>query len=260
MTNDKAALMLEKTQEILERLWSGDSSLMMSYIDDDFILTDPSYSIFLSGKNEVNDLLPQVISRTSVYIIDNKRFILAQNCGNACTVVGQYTLSGDNGEISGKMIQHCVFTWELANGKPVLKHIGVTRPETDSKSLDFPEEGKADSTLRKPQRLVITDNNEYTRFISRNDILYATSDGRNTLIRCANDDINARISISSFLKEVGSDFISIHRCYAVNVNHITMIKPYSVILSDGSELPIPVKRYAEIKQKITSILGNRNQG
>lgn len=67
MTNDKAALMLEKTQEILERLWSGDSSLMMSYIDDDFILTDPSHSIFLSGKNEVSDILPQVISRTSVY-------------------------------------------------------------------------------------------------------------------------------------------------------------------------------------------------
>ncbi len=263
MTDENAAILIETTQKLLNALLQGDTSMLMEHIDDDFILVDPNHDMFLDSKNKFNVVLTQVVSQCDKCSINDKRFILAQNCGNACTVIGAYSLTLT---INGKpttMKQNCVFTWELTDdGRPLLKHIGISSPGpmtsqgTAGGGAGSAEEAACSSAAPRTGRMVITDLNECTRFVQRSDILYATSDGRNTLIRCVNDDINARISISSFLKEAGSGFISIHRCYAVNTEHITMIKPYAVILSDGSELPVPVKRYGEIKQMLNSMLGD----
>ena len=95
--------------------------------------------------------------------------------------------------------------------------------------------------------MIITDTDDCTRFIPRSDILYATSDGRNCQICCFSGIINARINISSFVEKAGGRFVLIHRCYAINLDHITLLKPYCVVMSNGSELPVPVKRYNEIK-------------
>lgn len=105
-------------------------------------------------------------------------------------------------------------------------------------------------------RMIITDTDDCTRFIPRNDILYATSDGRNCQICCFSGKINARINISSFVEKAGGRFVLIHRCYAINLDHITLLKPYCVVMSNGSELPVPVKRYNEIKQRLTELFSN----
>lgn len=262
MTDEKAAFLIGTTQKLIDGLWHGDSSMLMEHINDDFILVDPNHDLFLNGKDKLNVVLTQVINQSEKTSITNKKFILAQNCGNACTVIGDYSLTLTINGMPRVIRQNCVFTWELNDsGDPLLKHIGISSPLSVTSHCFGenirPSEGPArEPAPPKSGRMVITDLNECTRFVHRSDILYATSDGRNTLIRCANDDINARISISSFLKEAGSGFISIHRCYAVNTEHIMMIKPYAVILSDGSELPVPVKRYAEIKQMLNSMLGD----
>lgn len=106
-------------------------------------------------------------------------------------------------------------------------------------------------------RMIITDTDDCTRFIPRNDILYATSDGRNCQICCFSGIINARINISSFIEKAGGRFVLIHRCYAINLDHITLLKPYCVVMSNGSELPVPVKRYNEIKQRLTELFSNK---
>ena len=63
-------------------------------------------------------------------------FIIAQNCGSACTIIGKYTLSpiSDSDDMV-YMKQYCVFIWELSGlGELKLKHIGVTKPDSTSES------------------------------------------------------------------------------------------------------------------------------
>lgn len=50
MTSKNASLMVEITQDIITKLWLGDISDMLKYIDDDFILIDPNHRRFLHGK------------------------------------------------------------------------------------------------------------------------------------------------------------------------------------------------------------------
>ena len=177
--------------------------------------------------------------------------MIAQNCGNACTIIGQYELDDGRSVRS----QSCVCVWESTqNGKLTLKHIGISKP--DDIALPEPPAARNITPDRRSPRIVITDRNDCTRFLYPQSILFATSDGRNTIIRCSGDTINARMNITEFIAKSGNGFLPVHRCYVVNVEHIALIKPYCVILSDGSEIPVPVKRYSEIKRRITEMMNS----
>ena len=254
LTSENTALCLELTQAILERFWHHDISLLTEYMDKDFSFIDSFGHYLLMGHDEVLSALPSILSRLTECNITDKMFAIAQNCGNACTVIGSYLLTPTQGDGSN-MMQHCVFVWELSrDGTQELKHVGITRPESTADNSSDDKAASTEQSRRQSDKLVIVDQDECMRFINKNDILYATSDGRNTLIRCTSGDIKARLSISSFTESVGDGFLLIHRCYAVNISHIALLKPYVVVLSDGSEIPVPVKRYSDIKNKLSKLI------
>lgn len=267
MTSENTALVIELTQSILEQFWQRDPALMLKYIDDDFSLMDVLNQYLISGRDNVCDFLPTVMDGISKSTLSDGEFHVAQNCGSACTVIGKYTLTPiDDEDGALRMKQHCVFVWEMAkNGEIRLKHIGVSKPDSAPAPTDYGASFRAavcpsgsDSTssaqAQPADRMIITDTDDCTRFIPRSSILYVTSDGRNTRIHCFSGNINARLSISAFLESAGNKFFPIHRCYAINLDYITLLKPYCVIMSDGSELPVPVKRYSEIKQQLTELI------
>lgn len=234
---------------------------------EDFSLTDALNNSIIQGQQQVCNFIPTAISGIIKSTLTDKMFIIAQNCGSACTVIGKYTLSpiSDSDDMV-YMKQYCVFIWELSGlGELKLKHIGVTKPDSMSESVYgnafnsamIPAGSALNQQNCSSDRMIITDTDDCTRFIPRNDILYATSDGRNCQICCFSGRINARINISSFVEKAGGRFVLIHRCYAINLDHITLLKPYCVVMSDGSELPVPVKRYNEIKQRLTELFSNK---
>ncbi|MGN0621067.1 MAG: LytTR family transcriptional regulator DNA-binding domain-containing protein [Porcipelethomonas sp.] len=51
----------------------------------------------------------------------------------------------------------------------------------------------------------------------------------------------AGIKITDFLETAGEDFVSVHRYYVVNIDYVSELKRYAVVMTDGSEIPIPVK-------------------
>ena len=267
MTSENTALAIDLTQAILEQFWQQDTTLLLKYMDEDFSLTDALNHYIIQGQQQVCGFMPTATSGIIKSRLTDKLFIIAQNCGSACTVIGKYTLTPiSDADDMLYMKQYCVFVWELSRqGELKLKHIGVTKPDSTSES-DYGSafnsalitQGSAlHQQSRSSDRMIITDTDDCTRFIPRNDILYATSDGRNCQICCFSGKINARINISSFVEKAGERFVLIHRCYAINLDHITLLKPYCVVMSNGSELPVPVKRYSEIKQLLTELISNK---
>ena len=177
--------------------------------------------------------------------------MIAQNCGNACTIIGQSELA------DGRSIrtQSCECVWDSTqDGKLTLKHIGISK--TDDIALPEPPAARNITPDRRSPRIVITDQHDCTRFLYPQSILFTTSDRRTKILRCSGDTINARMNITEFKTKTKNGFLPVHRCYVVNVEHIALIKPYCVILSDGSEIPVPVKRYSKIKRRITEMMNS----
>lgn len=249
MTSKNAIMIQKITQDIIDSIWQCDSSVLLKYIDDNVTIIEPGSHSLIQGREKFQSLLPSLMEDIKKSTIQRRNFVITQNCGNACTIVGRYEI--DDGHSTRS--QSCVFVWESApDGQLILKHIGASTPG----EITAAEPVKPRSRIpdRRSPRIVITDQSECTRFIYPQDIIYATSDGRNTIMHCTGETINARISISEFTAKAGESFVPVHRCYVVNAEHINLIRPYCVVLSDGSEIPVPVKRYSEIKHKITDMM------
>lgn len=115
MTSENTALAIDLTQAILEQFWQQDTSLLLKYIDEDFSLTDALNHSIIQGQQQVCSFIPTAISGIIKSRLTDKMFIIAQNCGSACTVIGKYTLSpiSDSDDMV-YMKQYCVFIWELS--------------------------------------------------------------------------------------------------------------------------------------------------
>ena len=81
-------------------------------------------------------------------------------------------------------------------------------------------------------------------------MLYACALDKCCAIHTINGDIELRIKFSDFLEQAGENFTAVHRSYAVNLNHVKEIKPYDVIMTDGSAVPIPMRKYAQTKEML----------
>lgn len=97
------------------------------------------------------------------------------------------------------------------------------------------------------QNLVVK-TTQQTYFIPIEDILYFQSDGSYSKIVTEKKTILASKNLKHFQDLVPEDlFIRTHQSYLVNKNHITGLKGNVLILNNELEIPISVRRKADIK-------------
>ena len=73
---------------------------------------------------------------------------------------------------------------------------------------------------------------------------------------CDTDDIRGKVCKKQYLrpaKQVGDNLIAIHRSYLVNPEFIRSIQRYQITLVDGTELPVPQRKYNELRQKLMKL-------
>ena len=66
-------------------------------------------------------------------------------------------------------------------------------------------------------------------------------------------EIEALMSISEFQKAAGQIFLGVHRSYVVNKAYISCIRQYEIVMADDSRIPVPVKKYREIRETLAKI-------
>ncbi len=86
--------------------------------------------------------------------------------------------------------------------------------------------------------------------VDLNNVIFIESLDNNIQINLNNgESIVIYSTLKSFLNELPPNFIRCHKSYVVNMNHITLTKPYQFILKDSTAIPIPPKKYGEIVSK-----------
>lgn len=254
------------TQECITRFWQFDVEYAISYFDEDVLWIGSAQSQFMVGYEEAvadfrgikKELVPCHLLR--------QEFSVVQNAGNACTVVGRYlTTTDDSVGYFLQVQQRCTFTWELIDGKPKIKHIHISNPMGE---LQLAEGEKVPNALgqmskkyweyrltaaQDKNRIVVPDKSEVTHFLMPSEIVYVTANRKTCMIHTLSGrTIDARMSITDFLSKISGGFSSVHRSHVVNDNYIARIQQYEVVMADGSVIPIPVKKYTEIRDTLTA--------
>ena len=70
------------------------------------------------------------------------------------------------------------------------------------------------------------------------------------MIFTVNGQIPVRESISDIAARSNDKLISIHRSYLVNPDYISSVERFTVTMTDGSKLPIPEKKFNELRTKL----------
>lgn len=105
--------------------------------------------------------------------------------------------------------------------------------------------------LSRPKRYVMVrgvDINVHR--IAAERILYIETVKRTArlLVHTEGGTVAAHGKLSDFERNYSDIFLRIHASYLLNPAHVREIRRFSVILSDGTELPVPEKKYTRIKR------------
>lgn len=266
MNKEKLGEAVRLTQEIMQRYHQKDVEMLFPLCAPDIMWIGAQKEQFDFGLEAFRQDIKSVLKEMKPCHMMNQEFHVVQNCGRACTIVGRYmVVSDEDTDIMLAGQQRCVFTWELIEDELKIRHICSMSPLEEWKVKEGEKFvntfGKATQkyicerirNLNTNKRITVVDGNASLRFFSPGEIIYAEAERKEILIHTLDEEIYGRMGISEFRKKAGSDFLEIHRGYVVNMTHIVKIQPYKAVMIDGSEIPIPVKRYTAVRTKVAEL-------
>ena len=259
--------MVRLTQECLARYWQLDAEFVIGHFDKDVLWVGAVQDQYKEGfEQSAEDLRRSLLELKPCHLL-HQEFSVVQNVGNACTVAGRYlTTTDDEVGYFLQVMQRCTFVWELVDGVPKIKHIHVSNPMGELRLADgelFPDAlGQMSKqywndrwrSVQGKKRIAVKDRDDVVHFLSPSEVLYVMADGRNSVIRTMSaETIRARPRRRELLAELGEGFIAVHRSYALNSAYVSSIRKYEVIMTDGSKIPIPERRYKEVRERLTAV-------
>lgn len=253
---------LRLTEECLSRYWQLDIDFILSYCHEDVMWTGALQSEFMEGKEAMTKDLQALKGEIKRCHLTMQEFLVVQNTGNVCTIAGRYLVTTDETEeyfIQAQ--QRCTCVWELLDGKLQIRHIHVSNPIGEMKVAEgeifVNQMGRMAKKyllkhlhdLQDKDKLAVADMEDHIHFLSYPDILYVTACGRNcTIVTRSLGKLEAHMSITEVLKAAGERLTPVHRSYAVNNQHISSVRRYEVVMTNGDIIPLPVKRYKELRE------------
>lgn len=258
---------IKLSQECLIRFWQMDPEFAIEHFDKNIIWIGSAQSQYTDTYEDAVNDFREIIKELKPCHLSHQEFQIAQNTGNGCTIVGRYITTTD--ESVGYHLQaqqRCTFVWEIRQGKPKIKHCHISNPMGELKLAKGEKFVNAlgETTKRywttmiqsaqSKHKIIVTDHKDVTYFFSPSEILYANAVGRNCIIYTTEGtEVYSRCSITEFAEKAGETFSFVHRSYVINNIYISSIHPYEVTIREDIHIPIPKKRYVEIKKNLLSL-------
>lgn len=101
----------------------------------------------------------------------------------------------------------------------------------------------------------LKDSLERQFHIHESEILYLEAGHNYVSWHCEDITVEVKGSLKDAEQEVSGEFVRIHRSFLVNRNRIQKIARCYVLLDNEEILQIPVKRYCEVKKRLTPLHG-----
>lgn len=254
-------------RNIVTAYYSDDTSPLLDMMTDDCLFINEVGTLF-SSKEELRRTLERRAASHSMLVRETDfklaHEVEADRVGVTATVIGSYRLYTSPRDrslhASMQLISAC-FVLTDQGWKAFHIHTSNKQSETVDESVfplaisretyDYVREilrtGVKAGIL--PSRLHL-ENNEGSRLLGPEQIMYVEAKGKHSIVHCVGSSFSANSLISDVESQVPGTFLRVHRSYLVNTSHISGIRKYSLELTDGTEIPIPKRRYVEVRREI----------
>lgn len=266
MDKQKIKEAIYETQQCLIRYWQKDNAYAVKKLTQDILWIGALADEYMQGVEAVKADLEETNRTNPLCHLLRQEFWCSLSDVNTCVVNGRYFVTTDNE--TGQIIQEqhrITFIWRLVDKELKIAQMHISQP------IGYLEEGEKfphkigkmsyeylQSLSEKYQKnyksIQVKDLSGHIRFLSEAEIEFAEAKGHNTLIGGLNAILESRIEWKDFLKELGRDFVRVHRSFVVNRRYIKILRTKEIEMQSGVKIPIPVKKRKEIYKNISSVV------
>ena len=255
---------IELTRECLAHFWQRDCEYAVNHFADDVIWVGSRQDQYIIGKKEAQADLKADIGELQPCHLLNAEFNVVASTPKVCVVTGRYLVTTDDcAEYFLQVQQRCTFVWKSTNDGLKISHIHISNPMGElslAENERFPNSmGKMAHRYLVNHALKLQNNTTTLRitgdggslcFILLSEILYVNAAKKNAVIFTLNGKISVRESISDIEAQANGELVSVHRSYLVNPDYISSIERYTVTMTDGSKLPVPKKKFNDLRSML----------
>lgn len=105
---------------------------------------------------------------------------------------------------------------------------------------------KAVTHLKHVEPVILLQESGEAMRIATKNILYVEVFSHSCVLHTTEEHVEYKISISKLEKELGEQFVRVHRSYLVNIEWIKRIAKTEVILENGDTVPLSRRKYNEV--------------
>ena len=253
----------ELTRQVIEEFFYGNPEKVLQNFHPDVTWVGAANGQCIRGAEKVSQYISHMeLPRCEVF---QKEYQVVAHSDDMYVVAGWMEIGASQGE-SGKLsvVQRITFIWKKEEDRLKLLHFHVSNPVEFQENSEYFLRPAGKGTFEyvkklysQKRRLIACGKHDQTYVLWNKDIVYIEAENTNSVIHCLNRDILSRESISILEKKLGEDFIKTHRSFIVNSRYITGIRRYQLAVRQGIELPIPEKKYREIKEKVLRAVSQR---
>lgn len=163
--------------------------------------------------------------------------------------------------------QRIHLSWVMNHGVPQIRlcHISNAICYDDRDTIypvhyDSKFHGMPLAGVSRSERLSFKAANKSLLFLNLNQILYIESHGRHSNIHTTTDSYETTESLISLEGRLSDYFLRCHQSYLVNPDFVSSIERFRLTLSDGFVIPIPEKKYTQIKRLLLDLINAQSSG
>lgn len=251
------------TAQVLQDFHQMHPEKVYSFCDDDVTWIGAQKEQFIIGLEAFREELDRVVADMYPCHMENEEFLITENEGSTCTVIGRYLVVSDEGAagvIAGE--QRCVVVWRSSGKGLRILHISTTSPIGEwAVTEDEHFVRSLGSTLKKfisrrldagSRRLLFTERNGNMFTMQENGIIYAEAQKKHCRLVLEDQDVEIRENFSAVKEKTApsGSFMQISRSYLINIWHIDRISKDSVTMDNGTAIRFPDKKKAQIRQEL----------
>lgn len=251
----------------LIKFYSYDYSKLMEYLDDNVIWYGPREGQYIVGKTRLLKNLEK-LNKNVKYSVQSITSQLPSYSPTNYTVMVKCRLYiyYPDGRIS-KRTQHIVMIGQKCRdhgGKVFWKcpfiHVSDVRGKDEKLTEAYKSElAKLPSSEKNEvKRLVLPTDNYSSVYIKEDSIKYIVG-GKGVMctLHTFDEKHNIHLLLKDMTKLLPDYYYRCHSSYIVNLYNVKAINSSFITMDDGTQIPIPVKRYKAIKADIDSWMMNR---
>lgn len=217
-------------QELLKDFFSGKTEYIERVSDEKTVWLDTAEGVLLEGAQAIKIHMEQkcrekiLISRCRYHLIDSDE-------GRCLAVI----LLKTQGKEKKEDIWSGTVLWEERETVPLLRYLQLSKKKKEERVYH------------------LKDREGRYHLVREKEILYAEAQKNYVVVSCKTEKIVIGGTMESFLDMLSESFLRLHRSYVVNLSYVKMFGRYTVKMADGQEIPIPEKKYMQIKKLLSEI-------